>query len=249
VSQTGLLAAVLGMGLATGDTTARIAAAFYAVHHVLVKGGLFLAVGTQALTRSRGPWPVLAPAAILALGLAGLPFTGGAVAKLAVKAQLGDGITGMLALLSAIASTLLMLHFLRCLRPDPAEVPRTAAPVGLVLPWLAIAFASVAVPWGLFLEVTNHPLHEALAPKALLEGFGPVLIGGLMAYRLQRIAHLLPRIPAGDVLAVGGIAARAACTWSAAAERLEGQLRQWPVAGVLFLALTIILAGTMLAGR
>jgi formate hydrogenlyase subunit 3/multisubunit Na+/H+ antiporter MnhD subunit len=43
----GLLAAVLGMGLAAGDATVRIAAAFYAAHHILVKGGLFLTVGSS----------------------------------------------------------------------------------------------------------------------------------------------------------------------------------------------------------
>ena len=102
VSQMGLLAAVLGMGLATGDTSVSIAAAFYALHHMLVKGGLFLAVGVAALTKTRGLWPVLLPAAVLALGLGGLPLTGGALAKLAVKAPLGEGLVGLLATLSAI---------------------------------------------------------------------------------------------------------------------------------------------------
>jgi formate hydrogenlyase subunit 3/multisubunit Na+/H+ antiporter MnhD subunit len=249
VSQMGLLAAVLGMGLAAGDATVRIAAAFYAVHHVLVKGGLFLAAGTVALTRSRGLWPVLLPAALLALGLGGLPLTGGGLAKLAIKAQLGDGVVGMLGMLSAIASTLLMLHFLRCLRPGPAEEARMAAPAGLVLPWLAIAFASVAVPWALFPAVANETWQHALAPKALWEGLWPVLIGGLMAFTMQRFGHILPRIPAGDVLAVGMTAVRATRNLSAAVERIEGHLRQWPVVGVVFLALTIILAGTLLAGR
>ena len=100
VSQMGLLAAVLGMGLAArADRGAAIAAAFYAMHHILVKGGLFLAVGIAALANPRRLWPVLLPAAVLALGLGGLPLTGGALAKLVVKAPLGDGIVGMLATL------------------------------------------------------------------------------------------------------------------------------------------------------
>ncbi len=49
VSQMGLVAAVLGMGLAAGDG-AGMAAAFYAAHHVLAKGALFLAVGVVAAT-------------------------------------------------------------------------------------------------------------------------------------------------------------------------------------------------------
>ena len=53
VSQMGLIAAVLGMGLAAGDKASALAAAFYAAHHVLVKGALFLAVGVVAATGAR----------------------------------------------------------------------------------------------------------------------------------------------------------------------------------------------------
>jgi len=249
VSQMGMLAAVLGTGLAAGDATIRIAAAFYALHHLLVKGGLFLAVGLVTLTRSRRPWPVLLPAAMLALGLGGLPLTGGALAKLVVKVPLGDGVAGMLAVLAAMASTLLMLHFLRCFLPSTAQEQHIAAPGGLVLPWLAIALAAVAVPWALYPEITNGLLRNALAPKAIWEALWPVLIGALMWFELRRWRQFLPRIPEGDVLAVDKIAACAARNLGAAMERIDGYLRRWPVVGVLFLALTIILAAAMLAGR
>ena len=89
------------MGLAAGDRRRALATAFYAAHHVLVKGALFLAVGVAGGHGARQPWPVLLPAAVLALGLGGLPLTGGALAKLAVKAPLGDGIVALLANLSA----------------------------------------------------------------------------------------------------------------------------------------------------
>ena len=112
VSQMGLLAAIVGVGLGSGDATVGPMAIFYAVHHTLAKGGLFLAIGAGAQTKGRGLWLVLLPAAVLALGLGGLPLTGGALAKLAAKTALGDGIVGTLATLSAIGSTVLMLHFL-----------------------------------------------------------------------------------------------------------------------------------------
>ena len=50
VSRMGLVATVLGMALAAGDSGAGMAAAFYAAHHVLAKGALFLAVGVVAAT-------------------------------------------------------------------------------------------------------------------------------------------------------------------------------------------------------
>ncbi len=48
VSQMGVIAAVFGMGLAVGDGDAALFAGFYAAHHTLVKGALFLAVGVAA---------------------------------------------------------------------------------------------------------------------------------------------------------------------------------------------------------
>jgi formate hydrogenlyase subunit 3/multisubunit Na+/H+ antiporter MnhD subunit len=112
-SQMGVIAAVLGMGLAAADKGTALDVAFYAAHYVLVKGALFLAIGVAAASSTRRLWRVLPPAAVLALSLGGLPLTGGALAKLAIKAPLGDGVVGSLATVSAAGTTLLMLHFLR----------------------------------------------------------------------------------------------------------------------------------------
>ena len=248
ISQMGFLAAVLGMGLAAGDTSVPIAAAFYAVHHTLVKGGLFLAIGVVAPTKSRGLWLVLLPAAILALGLGGLPLTGGALAKLAVKAPLGDGIVGVLAALSASGSTLLMLHFLRRLTLRVSHDGETAS-AGRTLPWLVVALAAVVLPWALHPVIANTPLHDALAPKELWAALWPVLIGALLSVALWRWGHLLPRIPEGDVLVADKRAALPVRQLGAAMEQIDWYVRQWPAAGVLLLALTIILAGTMFTGH
>ena len=180
VSQMGLLAAVIGMGMAAGDPSVGTAAIFYAVNHTLAKGGLFLAIGVGALTRRRGLWLVLLPAALLALGLGGFPLTGGALAKLVIKVPLGDGVVGTLATLSAIGSTVLMLHFLYRLAADMPRDTQIAAPRGLVVPWLAIACAAVAVPWLLYPRIAGGTLHDALAPKELWAAFWPALIGGFL---------------------------------------------------------------------
>ncbi|HSR80372.1 MAG TPA: proton-conducting transporter membrane subunit [Hyphomicrobiaceae bacterium] len=248
VSQMGLIAAVLGMGLTIGSASAPKAAAFYAVHHALAKGGLFLAVGVAALTNKGRLWPVLLPAAVIALALAGLPLTGGALAKSAIKAPLGEGLAGTLATLSAITSTLLMLHFVHCLTRS-GHTPTTRAPPGLVICWLAIAFASIAVPWALYPAALGAPLRDALALGTLWEALWPLLVGGALALALGTRPHRLPHVPAGDVLAVVERAAPALRNLAAASERIEGWLRQWPVAGVLLLVLTIALAATLLVGR
>jgi len=244
VSQMGLLAAVLGIGLATGDKSAPVAAAFYAAHHALVKGGLFLSVGMMMLTRSRSPWPLLLPAAVLALALAGLPLTGGALAKLAVKAPLGAGTAATLAALSAIGTTLLMLHFLHRLRLTAST--GSAIPSGLMLPWLGLALASIVVPWALSSTIATTLWRDALTPEILFEVFWPVALGGVLAIVLHRWRRLLPHVPEGDILAVGIGAARTTRNLGATVDSIDRNLRQWPVAATLLLTTALVLAATMI---
>jgi formate hydrogenlyase subunit 3/multisubunit Na+/H+ antiporter MnhD subunit len=247
VSQMGFVAAVLGMTLAAGNGDATMAVAFYAAHHVLAKGALFLAVGVAAATGARRLWPVLLPAAVVALGFGGLPFTGGGLAKLAVKAPLGEGAVGLLATLAGAGSTLLMLHFLYRLRSSAALQPEAVAPPGLAWPWLAMAFAAVDVPWTLFFTAGIGSLADVLAPSAFWTALWPVLLGGALAIGLHRFGHHLPRIPEGDIVALGAPLARAGVALGAMLERTEGVLRQWPVAGVSLLALAALLGAAMLA--
>jgi multicomponent Na+:H+ antiporter subunit A len=246
VSQMGLLAAAIGTGLAAGDTGAGLGVSFSAAHHVLAKGALFLAIGVSA-TAGRRLWSVLIPAAVLALGLGGLPFTGGMLAKLAVKALFGDGVLGIFATLSAVGSTLLMLHFLRCLVETTARDPAPQAPTGLMQPWLVLAFAAVAVPWTLYPMAESGSLLAAVAPATLWEALWPVLIGGLLAVGLRRWEDRLPPVPEGDIVVAGETAMRATVTWGEAIERADLYLRQWPVACLSLLTLLIILGAAMLA--
>jgi multicomponent Na+:H+ antiporter subunit A len=248
VSQMGLLAAVLGMGWAAGDPGATLGASFSAANHTLVKGALFLAIGVAAAAQPR-LWPVLLPAAILALGLGGLPLTGGALAKLAVKAELGNSLVGTFATLSAAGSTLLMLHFLRCLATYRTTNADTATPVGLAWPWLAIAFAAIAVPWILYPVTGSGTRSDALAPGVLWSALWPVLLGIVLFAGLWRWGSKLPRVPEGDIVLAGEAALRKTAPWGEAVERADRRLRQWPVAGLSLLMLAIILGAAMLAWR
>ena len=246
VSQMGLLAAALGMALAAGDAQSALGISFSAVHHVLVKGVLFLAIGVAAIADA-GRWRVLIPASILALSLGGLPLTGGALAKLAVKSQLGEGAVGVLATLSAAGSTLLMLHFLlrlvRTARRDFVAPP----PARLTWTWLVTAFAAVALPWALFPAAVGGSSLQALLPGPLWAGLWPTLIGAVLAAALRPWQHRLPRVPEGDVVVVGETAVRATITWAEAVERADDYLRQWPVASLALLMLVIVLNAAMLA--
>jgi multicomponent Na+:H+ antiporter subunit A len=246
ISQMGLLAAALGMGLAEGDSGTALGVSFSAAHHVLVKGGLFLAIGVSA-TSGRRPWTVMTPATVLALGLGGLPLTGGMLAKLAVKAQFGEGLVGTLATVSATGSTLLMLHFVHCLVQNTAGDRALAVSTGLMRPWLVMAFAAVAVPWILYPTAESGSLSAAIAPATLWGALWPVLIGGVLAVGLWHWGARLPRVPEGDIVVAGEAAVRATVTWGEALERADLYLRQWPVASLWLLTLVIILGTAMLA--
>jgi formate hydrogenlyase subunit 3/multisubunit Na+/H+ antiporter MnhD subunit len=242
VSQMGLLAAALGMGLAACQAGTAPGTSFSAVHHVLVKGGLFLAVGV-AINAGATLWRVLIPAAVLALGLGGLPLTGGALAKLTVKTQFGAGLAGTLATISAAGSTLLMLHFLRRLAQTAPGV--SAARPGYTWPWLIMAVMAVAVPWTLFPAAGSGSSFQALEPGTLWAAFWPVLFGGALALGLWQWANRLPRVPAGDVIVAGEAAIRMVLPWGEAIERADAFLRRWPVASLLLLSLAIVLAAAM----
>lgn len=246
VSQMGLLAAVLGMGWAAGEPGSALGASFSAAHHILVKGGLFLAIGVAATTRPR-LWPVLLPAAILALGLGGMPLTGGALAKLAVKPELGQGLVGTLAAFAAAGSTLLMLHFLRRLTATEAAGSEPSTPAGLLGPWLAVAISAVVVPWALYPLAQSGARAAALSPGALWAALWPVLSGGMLAIGLWRTR--LPRVPEGDIVVLGEGALGATVVCGNAIERADDWLRQWPIASLSLLSIAILLAIALMAAR
>lgn len=233
VSQLGFIAATVGMAGAKGLVAATMVVAFYAMHHLLVKGALFLAVGAAPFARMR---LLMWPAGAIALGLGGLPFTGGWLAKYASKDVMGDGLVGTIAVLSSIATTMLMLHFLRHLRACAGRgVASDAQKPGaglMVATWLAMALASVLMPWCVYVAMGERGAFNALA---VWSAAWPVAIGVALYVLLSRMvptwrgadtaqtpAWLTPMERAGQRLSIAG---EQADTWA----------RRWPVAGLLLL--------------
>jgi multicomponent Na+:H+ antiporter subunit A len=246
VSQMGVVAAVLGMGLAAGDAKAGVAAAFYASHHVLVKGALFLSVGVIAASSAGRRAVVLVPAMLLCLGLGGLPFTGGAIAKYAVKDQLDVGVVGWLAAASAVGTTLLMLHFFRRLAAFGSADARATASLGLRWPWLLMAAAALVLPWLLYPMTGLGPTVAAIEPKALWASLWPVALGLGLAFALRGWAERLPRIPQGDIAAAIDRASRAALAGGPGYDRFDAVIRAWPVATLALLLTAIAFGATLI---
>ena len=246
VSQMGLIAAVLGMGLASANQGVAADAAFYGVNHVFVKAGLFLTVGVVAARSGRGRTLALIVGGLLALSLAGLPLTGGALAKLAVKGPFGDGPAKWAAAASAAATAALMLHFVMRLARSPHD-EGNASPER-VWSWLSLAALSVLVPWLMF-PAAGGDVADALAEGPLWDATWPMLVGAALFAGLWALGDPLPRIPAGDILGVEEAAFRGSAPLGVLIERLDGRLRQWPAAGMALLAIVLILAAAGFAGR
>ena len=240
VSQMGVVMAIVGMGMVAGKVEAGLIAAFYAVNHVLSKGALFMAVGVVVETGRRHLWAVLLPAGLLAIGLGGLPLSGGALTKAVAKELFGEGVAGMLATVSAIGTTVLMLHFLRCLKAFAADDPEARSESGLRWPWLLMAVASLVVPWILYLMSPRYSLPDALSPYALWAAMWPIIVGMVLAWMLVNWKRRLPELPAGDILVVFAAAwQRWTMGASAAAVNLDAVVRRWPQAGLVLLVLLL----------
>jgi multicomponent Na+:H+ antiporter subunit A len=242
----GVIAAALGMALASADQGAATNVAFYAANHVLVKAALFLSVGAVAALDGRARTLALIIAALLGLSLAGLPLSGGALAKLAVKDLFGDGAAGVASQLSAAATTALMLVFVMRLAGLPAA-DRIGAPSGRRWSWAALAVAALLIPWLLYAAIGSPA--EALEPAKLWDAVWPMLIGAALAVGLWAVGDRLLRIPAGDIVVAEEAAFRASMSLGPMFERADRGLREWPAAGLALLMVALALAAAGYASR
>lgn len=201
ISQMGLISAAVGFGLGEPAVwpAAQAAVYGYVIHHGLAKGALFLGVGIAAhpAMGAAGPawrrglvWLTLL---LPALALAGAPFTSGFAVKQAWQeaARLAgfrpDLLTGLL-FLSALATSLLLIHFLRLLRAasskqEQAGREATPLPAGLWLPWGLLVLSGL--PW--WLGAVGLPPAGAVTATKLALALGPLLVAGLLVWLAGRM--------------------------------------------------------------
>jgi hydrogenase-4 component B len=274
ISKMGLMVLVLGCILMQ-PALAPIgvaAIAFYAGHHALVKGGLFLGVGMRKYAAVRQPL-VLGALVFLALALAGAPFTSGAVAKAGLepvlKAADWSWISAAVSL-ATVGAALLMSRFVWvCVRAEHHAEP------GYL--WPALAWAVLIGLVALFPFLLGKAATWLTNAVTVPVGIGLALLVSLLA-RLKPawLRPLIGLIPPGDILALWRPAARAGVwlgrklwrSWSTVAEPLRAQvratfdqifakpaadvehgLRRWPVAGGLWIGISALLLLFVLAGQ
>jgi NADH:ubiquinone oxidoreductase subunit 5 (subunit L)/multisubunit Na+/H+ antiporter MnhA subunit len=133
---------------------------------------------------------------------------------------------------------------------SPADEPvRLRAPVPRVREAAALALAVCSLLLGLaaFGPVPRDTLANPLAPKELWSAVVIVLGGALLAIVLgRRLPHV--RTGEGAVTIVRPVRAALGAVCGMV-ERADGVLRQWPIAGVSLLLLTILFGVAMMTGR
>lgn len=187
LSQLGLMTMLTGIILQQPQPQPALlfALLLYVTHHALVKGALFIGVGVFKKTLSLF---VILLSGVMAMVLAGLPYTSGALAKGSLKTALPDAYVGLETwlLLSTFATTLLMGRFIWTLFEYRSHHPPIRN-IDLRLPeWLA---------WGLLLQtVLLWPLFFTPPPLKSLEVL-PIVLGVAVAMVLAwRV-----KVPAGDL--------------------------------------------------
>lgn len=246
VSQMGLVAVLLGVGLDTADPAVTNLTAYYAVHHTLVKGALFLGVGILATTGGRRFRLALLLTAVLALSLGGMPLTSGALAKLATKPLFGYGWLAGAMTLAGAGSTALMLHFLLILRRDTAGNTAGSPALGQLLPWLVVVAAAFLIPWSLYPAVSGEAVSGLLQPQALWKVTWPMLLGAVAMLFVHRLPQRLGAIPEGDIIVLAQAAQPVARRFSDRIGGIDAHFRRWPVAGFALIALAILLGGVLM---
>jgi formate hydrogenlyase subunit 3/multisubunit Na+/H+ antiporter MnhD subunit len=244
ISQMGVITAALGMALVSGQADASGNVAFYALNHLLVKATLFLVIGALATRSLTSSYTSLILVAVLALSLAGFPLTGGALAKLALKAQFAGGSAAMLATLSSIGTALLMTHFLTCLA-TPVPGAAEECPASVTRFWHALALGAILLPWAFY---PAGGASDAFAPGTLLDGLWPIVLGACIALALRPIDRFLPHVPVGDSIVLEESAFRRLLATGPFFETLDARLRQWPAAGVSLLLILLALLTANLSG-
>lgn len=228
MSQFGLMSVGIGAGLASAEVwpAAVAAVGVYLVHHGFAKAALFAgddALRAGATGRAARAWLVLP-----ALALAGLPFTSGAVAKVALKGVAAEApaawATALEVLLpvAAIGTTLVMgryihlaFRFARDVSPVPGRNRRVAAFAVLV------AFVTVFL-WATGNESVAYAAKKSLTMPYLWVLTWPVAVGSIITAAAWRFSGMLPfrglTVRPGDVWAP--LLGKADAAWMAYQERL-----------------------------
>ena len=203
ISQVGVITMSIGLGMKVPEVWPVILTGitFYALHHGLSKGALFLGAGLCGSQQQNHRGWVWLGLWLPALAIAGAPWTSGMLAKDLLKNYAlyapapWDTLLPFLLSGSALATALLMARLLYLVRPSAKPYGEEPS-MGLVLPWMALLLIIILVPWlpvYAFEYSMNSQIFGSLWPILLS------LVLSIGVYRMHIFKKVKP-IPAGDIL-------------------------------------------------
>ena len=214
ISQMGVITVGLGIGLTAPDnwTVVAMVLAVYALNHSLAKGVLFMGVGVSRsgkVPRAVRPL-IITGLALAALTIIGAPYTGGMLAKRALKyldtgtPELMGGSLEMLLTLTAAGTTLLLTRFLFLVWSDmKTPIHRHTSHPGLH--WIWIAGLAVMAPAAWYSAAQWVPEISTAQPgnAEIFASTWPMALGIVLfsfGARFRRMFRIWRRIPAGDIV-------------------------------------------------
>ncbi len=206
ISQMGIMTMIVGVGLLMPHAWPLLlpTIVFYALHHGLSKGALFLGAGlTGSSSHQQWRWIWLG-LWLPALALIGAPWTSGMLAKQLVKTHMQhaptpwDALLPLMLSISALATALLMARLLYLLRPTAVRLSIPASVTGLIAPWVALLLAVALTPWWftVIIAVPEIKIWPAM------DSLWPVLATTVVTWMVLRLGlfRSLQPVPAGDIL-------------------------------------------------
>jgi hypothetical protein len=140
----------------------------------------------------------------------------------------------------------LMTHFLNCIAAQRPSDDWNGSN-SLVRFWLAIALGAILLPWLPYPVVGDAS--TALEFGNILGGLWPAAGGIGVAIALSLSGLSLPHVPVGDTVVLYERAFGRLLALGPWLERLDGRLRQWPVAGISFLLIVLSLLTATIVGN
>jgi len=198
ISQMGLMTLLVAGALAASEQFAAIFAvvALYVLHHGLAKGSLFLSSAMSLPAGRWQRWLMWLAIALPGLSLAGLPFTSGAMAKLAMKDVLKPSgldfpLAEYLPLLMTAGTIATLLLVWRFLWTFGAGARTGANPPGRWLGWASATVSSLLLFWWLPVPsgLPDNAGFSAMQARAW-SLLWPVLVATILAGVTWQIARL-----------------------------------------------------------
>jgi multicomponent K+:H+ antiporter subunit A len=202
LSQMGIIISGVGIGLLRPELWPVLLPVLliYTFHHGLAKAALFMSVGFTTMLKE-SPYRKLVWAGIWipALALAGLPFSSGAIAKIALKQSVTDFPLYITLLgLSAVGTTCLVLRFIKLMQHS-AKTSKSIEKPGVmqILAFTLLVLLVISAVY--FLPISQAYLTEVFTLSGLWNSLWPLLAGATLYLLTQRFISGLKPLPAGDI--------------------------------------------------